>query len=137
MARQDGKPIRVSGKRGKMKQLILAVLAVALGIVTLLEQSPTQAIAQPSPLGLSPQFAIVGNAEALTLTCSPGTYIVIQVVDQVRAYVSCQAGALTVLDPVMAVQPITEDAVGVGRGAVPVGDMALPTATPYLMRWER
>lgn len=123
-------------RKGKIvKQLIL--IALLLAVVGFTLQSPAPSYAQQSPLDVSPQFAIVGNAEAVSLTCSPGTYIVIQVVDQVRAYVSCQAGALTVLDPVRVTEPITEDAVGVGRGAVPVGDLALPTATPWIMEWER
>lgn len=125
-----------------MKQLILAALLVA--VVGFVAQSPEHATAQQSPLDISPELAIIGDREAVSLTCAHGTEVIVQVFDRYKILVSCQAVSLVVLDPVRAAEPLTEDAPGVGRGAVPVGDMAnseslVPTvtATPWIMEWER
>lgn len=134
--------MRVSGKRGSMKQLILAALLVAVTAFTM--QAHAHVAAQQSPLDVSPVLAVVGDREAVSLTCSAGTELIVQVFDRYKILVSCQAVSLVVLDPVRAAEPLTEDAPGVGRGAVPVGDMAnseslVPTvtATPWIMEWER
>lgn len=115
--------------------------------------------------GQLPVLVSTNDLKVAELKCPENAVLVIQVKQTYTALVSCPpdflvAPAATLLSVSMPVQfvspiwtpesplvtpePLTENAVGAGNGAIPVGDMVsseslMPTvtATPWIMEWER